>query len=71
MISFFFLGEEMNLEQFIQPVEFRVVLEALFHFVLGTRSRLRLPSCYTRFFVVHALPARLLAELRSPMTHAQ
>ena len=71
MISFFFLGEEMNLEQFIQPVEFRVVLEALFHFVFGTRSRLRLPSCYTRFFVVHALPARLLAELRSPMTHAQ
>ena len=40
-------------------------------FVLGTRSRLRSPSCYMRFFVVHALPARLLAERCTPMTHAE
>ena len=40
------------------------------YFVLGT-SRLRSLSCYKGFFVVHALPARLLARRGSPMTHAE
>ena len=69
MVLLFFLGEELNLQQFyffcVLSVEWS--WKILFHFVLGTRSRLRSPSCYVRVFVFHAPPSRLLAASCTPV----